>query len=282
MISLEHVTSAERGKILGHSNEKVFQNSYLSSHSGIDLQSLTHGQEQRKQQINFARSLGANRGPPFGLVTKETMEDINKEPQVVAAIKQVAVVETKCCARETRLARRHLFDQRRQAAIMNTSGMTFEPLVESKFMPSLRATIVEMLYGKEDDLPPRSDLVRNLQTLCRSMGKNISKYQCQNTDCRSYRFKPFRSQWDLIRHNEESCGGSKGCTIDMNTDSSDGSSDGASDNTPGGLLFSAGDNFCPRSDCPRHIKPLCSKKSLKAHMNTHANQKALLCPRFNC
>ncbi|KAF5877807.1 uncharacterized protein Bfra_002177 [Botrytis fragariae] len=89
----QHVTSAERGKILGHSNDKVFQNSYLASHSGIDLQSLTVGQEQRTQQINFARSLNSNRGTPLGLISKEFVEVVAKDLEITAAKKRIEDVQ---------------------------------------------------------------------------------------------------------------------------------------------------------------------------------------------
>ncbi|RAL66735.1 hypothetical protein DID88_007518 [Monilinia fructigena] len=105
----EHATQAEKGKILGHSNDKIFQNNYLSFYCNIDLQSLIYGQEQRKQQINFARSLSVNRGLPFGFATKEIMEVVNKDPQVVAAANQIAAAETECCKQKVQIAKRNLF-----------------------------------------------------------------------------------------------------------------------------------------------------------------------------
>ncbi|RAL60102.1 hypothetical protein DID88_000727 [Monilinia fructigena] len=121
----QHVTSAERGKILGHSNDKVFQNSYLASHSGIDLQSLTVGQEQRTQQINFARSLNSNRGTPLGLITKEFVEVVAKDPEITVAKKRVEDARIEGCEMKIKVKSKDYATREREVVKKTCTGNAF-------------------------------------------------------------------------------------------------------------------------------------------------------------
>ncbi|KAF7880459.1 uncharacterized protein EAF02_007305 [Botrytis sinoallii] len=345
----QHVTSAERGKILGHSNDKVFQNSYLASHSGIDLQSLTVGQDQRTQQINFARSLNSNRGTPLGLITKEFVEIVAKDPEITAAKKRIEDARIEGCEMKIKNEVKRLCNTRREVVKKHAPEMHFEQIMGTRFMPTLRTSIIGMLYGKEDDLPHRSDLVRSLQELCQSMGKDVSNYRCQNPSCRRSSV-PFRCQWELFRHNEKGCQRSSmpndlkfsmtaasSPTLDFqnflfqdplfnvagisnmspNLDFQEfllpdpvtgdflsmvdfpdvllledppNTTEKFSSNTENNLSSitkkssSTTSLLCPQTTCPRHIKPLASKRTLKAHMSTHTriNRDHLLCARHDC
>lgn len=93
---------------------------------------------------------------------------------------------------------------RREVVKEHAPEMHFEQIMGTRFMPTLRANIVGMLYGKENDFLPRSDLVRNLQELCQSMGKDVSNYCCQNPSCKRSSI-PFRCQWELFCYNEKGC-----------------------------------------------------------------------------
>ncbi|TGO90359.1 hypothetical protein BPOR_0067g00010 [Botrytis porri] len=321
----QHVTSAERGKILGHSNDQVFQNSYLASHSGVDLQSLTVGQEQRTQQINFARSLNSNRGTPLGLITKEFVKVVAKDPEITAAKKRIEDARLEGCDLKIKSEVKRLCNIRREVVKKHAPEMHFEQIMGTRFMPTLRANIVGMLYGKENDLLPRSELVRNLQELCQSMGKDVSNYRCQNPSCKRSSI-PFRCQWELFRHNEKECQ-KPTMTHDPMFSMTEASSPMLDfqdfhlpDPITGDLLptvdfpdiflledhpntiekFSSSINnsrlsetnegssttslLCPHTTCPRHIRPLASRRTLKAHMSTHTriNRDHLLCARHDC
>lgn len=300
----QHVTSAERGKILGHSNDKIFQNSYLASHSGVDLQSLTRGQEQRTQQINFARSLNANRGSPLGIITKEFVDAIAKDPKLIAATKRIEDARTEGCALKISSEVKRLRNIRRDVVNKHASETPLEQIMGTRFMPPLRQSIISMLYGKEDDLPPPSDLIRSLQKLCQSMGKDVANYRCQNPSCKRYSI-PFRCQWELFRHNQSLCQESNtnkvptsnitvdlsSVTLDFSHETLEDSSDDTTESSPfeerGNFSleldkgFDASSLLCPHTDCLRHTKPLASKQTLKAHMKTH-NRGKLFCPRSNC
>ncbi|KAF7877687.1 hypothetical protein EAF04_001358 [Stromatinia cepivora] len=114
----QYITSAERGKILGYSNDQVFQNSYLAFYSGVDLQSLI--------QINFVCSLNSNRSTPLGLITKEFVEVVAKDPEIIVAKKRIEDVQLEGCDLKIKSEIKRLYNIRKEVIKKHTSEMHFE------------------------------------------------------------------------------------------------------------------------------------------------------------
>jgi hypothetical protein len=164
------------------------------------VQSLILRQEHRTQLIDFARSLSSNRGSPLGVMTPEFMSIVSMDPKVIAATEHCEEVKKHGNTAQKDVAVSRLHQTRCSAVAKIAQDTPSTPLSSTCFMPPLRATIMGMMFA-ETDQQHGPALVRSLRKLCESTGKEVSNYKCSNSACPRYKV-PFRSQWELLRHND--------------------------------------------------------------------------------
>ncbi|KAF7877699.1 hypothetical protein EAF04_001370 [Stromatinia cepivora] len=239
---------------------------HTTKYISVNILNLYHFHRKRQNtQINFVYNLNINYGSLLGLITKKFVDTIAKDPKLFVMTKQIEDIKTERCILKINNEIKRLYNIQRDMINKYTLKILFEQIIGIQFILLLKQSIINIIYGKEDNLLPRSDLIRNLQKI-RITNIILSLFDIN------------KSFFIIIKESNINKVSISNIIVDLSPITLDFLynilKDFSNDTIKGSLLYLYPNYLY-------YTKPLISKQTLKVYMKTY-NQGKLFCPKSNC